>query len=90
MARVIFVQRDAIEWLGVMYLSACLRRHGHESRIAVEAEEGGKLIATVSGFRPDVVAFSCLTNDYAWALARAAAVKRPPRRPSCSAARMSR
>jgi radical SAM superfamily enzyme YgiQ (UPF0313 family) len=76
MARVIFVQRDAIEWLGVMYLSACLKQNGHVSQAVVGAEEGDRLAETVAGFQPDVVAFSSLTSDFAWALARAAEIKR--------------
>lgn len=76
MARVIFVQRDAIEWLGVMYLSACLRQHGHVSQVVVEAEEGDRFFASVAELHPDMVAFSCLTSDFAWALARIATIKR--------------
>ncbi len=75
MARVVFVQQDPIEWLGVMYLSAALKHSGHECHVAVEAEEGARLLDTVTALHPDVVAFSCLTNDFPWALGRAAAIK---------------
>lgn len=75
MARVVFLQRDAIELLGVMYLSAVLKSHGHSSDIYVESLEDEDTVVAALGRSPDIVAFSCLTNDYFWALEKAAAIK---------------
>lgn len=76
MARVVFLQKDAIELLGVMYLSAALKAHGHRCDVYVESLEKEDLVRVALRERPDLVAFSCLTSDFPWALERAEEVKR--------------
>jgi anaerobic magnesium-protoporphyrin IX monomethyl ester cyclase len=76
MARIVFVQQLAEEWLGVMYISAMLKSHGHQCDVYVEPLEQGDVVDAALAGSPDVVAFSCLTSDFHWALGKARAVKR--------------
>ncbi len=76
MARIVFLQQLAEEWLGVMYISSMLKSHGHECSVYVEPLEKSDVVDTALADRPDVVAFSCLTSDFHWALGKARAVKR--------------
>lgn len=76
MAKVAFLQQLAEEWLGVMYISSMLKSHGHQCLVYVEPLEKGDMIEAVLSDPPDVVAFSCLTSDFHWALGQASALKR--------------
>lgn len=76
MAKIVFLQQLPEEWLGVMYLSSMLKSHGHQCDIYVERLEGKDFLQKVISGAPDLVAFSCLTCDYPWALQKAAAVKK--------------
>jgi anaerobic magnesium-protoporphyrin IX monomethyl ester cyclase len=76
MANIVFLQQLAEEWLGVMYISSMLKSHGHQCKVYVEPLEKDDLAATALSDPPDAVAFSCLTSDFHWALAKARAVKR--------------
>jgi radical SAM superfamily enzyme YgiQ (UPF0313 family) len=75
-ARIVFVQQLAEEWLGVMYISSMLKSHGHQCDVYVEPLEKGDVVERALSDAPDVVAFSCLTSDYHWALGKAGAVKK--------------
>ncbi|MEN8162919.1 MAG: cobalamin-dependent protein, partial [Acidobacteriota bacterium] len=75
MAKVVFIQRTAVEWLGVMYLSAVLKSHGHQCSMVVESEEGRDAAAGALDEGADVFAFSCLATDFRWALQKAATIK---------------
>jgi anaerobic magnesium-protoporphyrin IX monomethyl ester cyclase len=74
MARIVFVQKIAEEWLGPMYLSAMLKKHGHETNAVVAVLEKDP-VERVVALQPDIVAFSCLTKDYHWALRVAARIR---------------
>jgi len=59
-----------------MYLSAVLKRAGHEVDAFI-LERGERALAhAVSDFRPDLVAFSCTTGIHHWALDFAGYLKR--------------
>lgn len=75
MAKVIFLQRLAEEWLGVMYISAVLKSYGHACDIYVEALENEDISEQALAASPDIVCFSCLTSDYHWSLAKARILK---------------
>ncbi len=79
MATVVFLQQHPDEWLGVMYLSSLLKARGHRCDVFVETLEGGDVVGRALSQSPDIVAFSCLTSDYFWALNKAGEVKRRSR-----------
>lgn len=76
MARVLFLQQTHEEWLGVMYLSAMLKRRGHDCDILVEPLESGAIAEIAIRHNPDIVAVSCLTSDYHWAISRIDRIRR--------------
>lgn len=71
----VFLQKLAEEWLGVMYISAVLKSYGHECDILVEALEKVDIVEKTLADSPDIVCFSCLTSDYHWALEKAKVLK---------------
>ena len=75
MAKVVFFQQLAEEWLGVMYISAMLKSHGHECDIYVESLEKADITEKALVDTADIVCFSCLTSDYHWALEKANELK---------------
>jgi anaerobic magnesium-protoporphyrin IX monomethyl ester cyclase len=75
MARVVFCQRLAEEWLGIMYISSMLKTHGHECHVLVEPLEKRSLAEKAVSLNPDIVAFSCLTWDFHWSLETARSIK---------------
>src|SRR4030067_1743499 len=76
MAKIVFLQQHPDEWLVVMYISSMLKSRGHQCDVFVEPLERGDIIERALSQSPDIVAFSCLTSDYFWALNKAEAVKR--------------
>ena len=75
MATIVFLQHLAEEWLGVMYLSAVLKARGHACEILVEPFEREPLADKALQMCPDIIAFSCLTSDYHWALEKIRSLK---------------
>ncbi len=73
--QVVFLERLAMEKLGLMYMSAIVRRAGHDSRLLLEGAEGAAFLDRVVAARPDVVAFSVTTGMHRWALDVAARIK---------------
>jgi radical SAM superfamily enzyme YgiQ (UPF0313 family) len=74
MARLLFLQNQDCEVLGPMYISAVLKRAGHDCRLAI----GNRLkhfAPVITEYRPDLVAFSVLTGSQAWATGMAAQTK---------------
>jgi len=71
MAKVIFLQRFAEEWLGPMYISAMLRSRGHRCEVMIEALEDSDYLQKLVAASPDLIAMSCLTSDYHWAVSKA-------------------
>jgi radical SAM superfamily enzyme YgiQ (UPF0313 family) len=76
MARVLFLQQTHEEWLGVMYLSAMLKERGHRCDILVEPLEKEDLATVASRMNPDILAVSCLTSDFHWAISWVEKIKR--------------
>jgi len=75
MAKVLFLQQHAEEWLGVMYISAVLKSYGHDCDICVEALEKDDIAEKALADSADIVCFSCLTSDYHWAIEKAKLLK---------------
>lgn len=75
MAKVAFVQNLVFEYLGVMYLSAMLKKHGHTVEVFIVDNDGASL-AGLEAFKPDIVGFPCTTGMHVWASGFAAALKK--------------
>lgn len=74
MARLLFLQNHEAEYLGPMYISAELRRAGHECRLAVGSSLE-EFAPAIEEFRPQAIGFSIMTGGHVWALDMAAKVK---------------
>ena len=72
--RVLFVTHDGVshEPLGIMYVSAALKRAGHETKACMQS----RTMETVASWQPDFVAFQVITGDQERWGSVAAAVKR--------------
>jgi anaerobic magnesium-protoporphyrin IX monomethyl ester cyclase len=75
MARIVFVQNIWYEYLGVMYISAMLKKHGHFTDVVI-ADKSKDIIRELKSIRPDIVAFPCLTSAYQWNLSIAKDIKK--------------
>ena len=75
MARVVFVQNIWYEYLGVMYISAMLKKHAHFTDVII-ANNSNDIIKEVKKLRADIVAFPCLTSSYKWNLSIANDIKK--------------
>lgn len=72
--RVAFVQRYCVESLGLMHLSAELKRAGHETRLFIEGLEED-LLGAVAAWQPDLLGVQLITGQHPWALEVAAQLK---------------
>ena len=75
MARLLFLQEVAFEYVGVMCLSAYVKSKGHECDILIESEEGKDFYPKIREYKPDVVAFSAMTGFHTHYLKMAERVK---------------
>jgi len=62
MARLLFLQEVAFEYVGVMCISAYVKSKGHTCDILIESEEGDAYFDKIMDFQPDVIAFSAMTG----------------------------
>src|SRR3990167_766212 len=75
MAKLLFLQDLEYEYLGSMYISLLLKKHGHKVLLRI----GNKLSdfeQTISQYKPDFVAFSIMSGSQHWALNMATQVKK--------------
>lgn len=74
MARIAFAQSFWFEFLGPMYISACLKEQGHQVELFLG--DGKRThIDEIIAYNPDVIAFSCASGSHHWASTVASAVK---------------
>lgn len=66
MAKLLFIQDMQYEYLGPIYISAVLKKSGHDCRmvIANSLENAGKAIEE---YRPDLIGFSIMSGSAEWA-----------------------
>jgi radical SAM superfamily enzyme YgiQ (UPF0313 family) len=76
MAKVLFLQTIQFEFTGVMYISAYLKRAGHQVDLFLESEEGEDFFPRIKEYQPDLVAFSAMTGDHVRCMEIAAEVKK--------------
>lgn len=60
-----FETQDEIPF-GISYISAYLKRHGHQTRLFVATQKTGfaAFDSEIQDFNPDVVAFTCVASEY--------------------------
>ncbi len=75
MTKVIFIQDAAYEYIGTMYLSAALKKAGHQCDVIINSLERD-LIGKLKKAKPDLVAFSVITGNDKWCLKTAREIKR--------------
>jgi radical SAM superfamily enzyme YgiQ (UPF0313 family) len=61
MAKVLFVQHELMELLGIMSISSSVKTHGHETEVFIPGKDED-FVALLKRNRPDVVGFTCTTG----------------------------
>jgi radical SAM superfamily enzyme YgiQ (UPF0313 family) len=72
--KIAFLQNLYSDLLGVMSISAVLKKHGHTAKVFIEDAENN-LEKSLVKFNPDVVGFPVFTGSHLWALKWAAKIK---------------
>lgn len=75
MTKVIFLQDILYEYLGIMYISAYLKKNGHSCDVLIEKGENGFIEKAINS-NPDIIAFSVLSGSYKWAISVAREIKK--------------
>ncbi len=76
LAHIAFVQNLSFEYLGVMYLSAMLKEHGHKVEVFIVTAHEDNAIDEINRFGPDLIAFSCTTGIHNWVVSFAKKLKK--------------
>ena len=74
LTKIAFIQEIAYEHLGTAYLSAVLKKAGHQCNVFVTSLEKN-LIDKLKEAKPDLIAFSVITGSHKWCLAMARKIK---------------
>ncbi len=61
--RVVFVQREQEDNLGVLWIASFLSSHGFDARVLIEEKS---TYAEIASLRPAVVGYSCMTGQQDW------------------------
>jgi anaerobic magnesium-protoporphyrin IX monomethyl ester cyclase len=80
MAKILFLQNIPFEYMGPMYLSALLKKHGHHCHLLILSEHKNYL-HEIAEYDPDLIAFSTMTGPHNWVLKTAKAIKRNINKP---------
>ena len=64
MAKIAFLQNLWFEWLGVMYLSAALKKEGHDTEIFIGTKK--KIVKELKRYNPDIILMSVMNIQYSW------------------------
>jgi len=75
MARLLFLQEVAFEYVGVMCLSAYVKSKGHECDILIASEEGADFYNKIKCYQPDAIGVSAMTGFHTTYLKMAEKVK---------------
>lgn len=76
MAKIIFIQRMAIEYFGLEILSAVLKKSGHQAEVRILNVDGEKsILGYIQEYKPDLIGFSLMNVDFLWALELAKKIK---------------
>lgn len=72
--KILFLQNIEYEFLGPMYISSIVKKHGHECQLAF-GETLDDFASSITKFRPDIVGFSIMTGSHKWAKVMAGHIK---------------
>ncbi len=75
MAKILFIQNLPFEYMGPMYISALLKKHGHQCNLIIVSEHKDYL-HEIKRYDPDLIAFSTMTGPHKWVLETAENIKR--------------
>jgi len=75
MAKIAFVQNVFYEYLGIMHLSAMLKKYGHEVEVFIVSRDEKTALNEIIAYKPDLIGFSCTTGGHVWALGFAEKLK---------------
>ncbi len=64
MARIAFLQNLWFEWLGIMYLSAVLKKEGHDVELFIG--DKNKILKDLESYKPDVIGVSLMGTQNEW------------------------
>ncbi|MDB5227047.1 MAG: hypothetical protein JWN78_1240 [Bacteroidota bacterium] len=67
MAKLLFIQDIAYEYMGVMHISSYLKKHNHDCEVFIESLEKD-LFSKIASYEPDLIGFSTLSGSFKWAL----------------------
>ena len=67
MAKILFIQQNEWQQLGILYISGALKKHGHQCELALGADYS-EFRSRVAAFKPDLIGFSIMTGGHHWAL----------------------
>ena len=60
--RIALIQFVYYEYLGLMYLSSCLKRHGHAVEVFIPSSTRDTLLTELLAYRPDAIGFSVMSG----------------------------
>ena len=66
MASVVFLQNAFYEKIGVMDISAVLKKHGHSCQVIIEDGDRARFLEEVKAAKPDIIGFSLLLTEQKW------------------------
>lgn len=75
MVRILFIQKIWFELLGIMSISAVLKKNGYSCDLLISSDKQ-KIINYVKTFRPHVIGFHCVTGQHKWVLELSQAIKK--------------
>jgi len=75
MIRILFIQKIWVELLGVMSISAVLKKNGHRCDLLISSDKQ-KIIDYIESFHPHVIGFHCVTGQHKWVLELSEIIKR--------------
>lgn len=65
MAKLLFLQNMDYEFVGPMYVSAMVKKHGHECDLAI-GQHLKDFEQIVADFKPDIIGFSVMSGSHNW------------------------
>jgi len=64
--KIAILQKVAFEYIGVTFISAVIKKLGHECEIFIADIDKVHLLENVRKYSPDIIAFSIMSPDYRW------------------------
>jgi len=74
MSELLFIQDCNWQYLGLMYLSAMLRLHSHQTKLVIGKDIDG-IKEAIEAFQPDAIGFPVMTGGQKWAAQLAKQIK---------------